>query len=208
MLAQAASGVDAERAAVSADRRPTKPLGRRPRAGSCGRSSARAECRSAPADGRVEAAPPDIGVRVGLVDQVLVPGRAAGVPAGANDERAVGGEDALVAPDRVLVQLGHGQVGVTRAAQRAACRLVCNPRLAGLSMVVATRPALLAEQKRGRTQPALDLADRRACPGLGSKASGGSRLSQFVGRGLYAARPPRRPASIRNRWDTPRVTCP
>ena len=40
--------------------------------------------------------------------------------AGADDERAVGGDHALAVADRVLVQLGGRQVGADDAAERRA----------------------------------------------------------------------------------------
>ena len=69
-------------------------------------------------DGLVEAAPPDLVVAAGLVDDELVLGRAAGVLAGPHHERAVGGEQAFLALDGLLVQGRDGQVRVARAAEQ------------------------------------------------------------------------------------------
>ena len=63
------------------------------------------------ADLVVHVAPPDLVLAPGLADDELVLGRAARVLAGVHDERAVGGDGALAGADRVLVELGHRQVG-------------------------------------------------------------------------------------------------
>ena len=68
------------------------------------------------ADGLIEAAPPDALVRIGFVDDVLVLGRAAGVLAGAHDQRPVGGEQALIVAQRVLVQGRRREVREARLA--------------------------------------------------------------------------------------------
>ena len=62
-------------------------------------------------DRPVDRAPPDLVAARRLVDDELVLGRAAGVLAGADDERAVGRDEALAVADGVLVQLGGRQVG-------------------------------------------------------------------------------------------------
>ena len=66
------------------------------------------------ADLVVDLAPPDLVLAPRLADDELVLGRAAGVLAGADDERALGGDDALAVADRALVELGDGQVGERR----------------------------------------------------------------------------------------------
>ena len=67
-------------------------------------------------DRSVDAAPPDLVVARGLVDDELVLGRAAGVLAGADDQRPVGRDEALAVADGVLVELGGRQVGADVAA--------------------------------------------------------------------------------------------
>ena len=62
-------------------------------------------------DRAVDVAPPDLPRRRRLLDDELVLRRAAGVLAGANDERTLGGDDALAGPHGVLVQLGRGEIG-------------------------------------------------------------------------------------------------
>ena len=70
------------------------------------------------ADRPIDLAPPDLALAPGLLDDELVLRGAARVPAGPDDERPLGRDDSLAGPDRVLVQLGHGQVGPDRAPQR------------------------------------------------------------------------------------------
>ena len=55
-----------------------------------------------------------------FLDDELVLGRAAGVLAGPDDERAVGRDEALAVADGVLVQLGGGQVGADGTAEGGA----------------------------------------------------------------------------------------
>jgi len=68
------------------------------------------------ADLVVDVAPPDLGLAPGLADDELVPGRAAGVLAGADDQRAIGRDLALTRQDGALVQGRGGQVGEDAAA--------------------------------------------------------------------------------------------
>jgi hypothetical protein len=60
----------------------------------------------------VDLAPPDRVAATGLVGDELVLHRAAGVHSGAHDQRAIRGEPALVASDRVLQELRRGQIGM------------------------------------------------------------------------------------------------
>ena len=71
-------------------------------------------------DRPVDGAPPDLRLARRLGDDELVLGRPAGVLAGADDERAVGGDQTLAVADRVLVQLGDRQVRADRAPERVA----------------------------------------------------------------------------------------
>ena len=63
------------------------------------------------ADLVVDLAPPDLVLAPRLADDELVPRRAARVLPGADDERALGGDRAFFGRERVLVQLGDGEVG-------------------------------------------------------------------------------------------------
>ena len=65
-------------------------------------------------DRLVDVAPPDRVLRPGLVDDVFVPGRAAGVPPGVDDKAAAKPELALAPPHRMLVEIGRGQVPMHR----------------------------------------------------------------------------------------------
>ena len=69
------------------------------------------------ADGPVHRTPPDVVAGRRLLDDELVLRGPAGVLAGPNDERTVGGDEAFAVPDRVLVQLGARQVGADGPAQ-------------------------------------------------------------------------------------------
>ena len=69
------------------------------------------------ADRPVDLAPPDVVAGRGLVDDELVERRPAGVAAGPDDQGPVGRDDALAAPDGVLVQLGGGLVDAQGAAR-------------------------------------------------------------------------------------------
>ena len=72
-------------------------------------------------DRAVDLAPPDLRRGARLLDDELVLRRAAGVLAGPDDERALGGDQALAGADRVLVQLG-GRAGWPGRSGRSAGR--------------------------------------------------------------------------------------
>ena len=74
------------------------------------------------ADGPVDRSPPDLAVAGWLVDDELVLGRAAGVLARPDDERAFGGDQSLARADGDLVQLGGREVDADGASKRGARR--------------------------------------------------------------------------------------
>ena len=143
------------------------------------------------ADRLVEAAPPDVVVDVGLVDDVLVLGRAAGVLAGADDERPLPLR-AVPLRARWRARTAPPATGSRAASCRAACR-ACRSRdarasraRAVLSRVVATAPVLLAQWSARRGARALHLADRPRVTVSGGRPQ--SAESAFAVRrgGLYA----------------------
>ena len=80
-------------------------------------------------DRLVDLAPPDLRFARRLLDHELVVRRAAGVRAGAADERPLLREDALLAPDGVLVERRRGQVEMDGLRGLHAVRLESLPHL-------------------------------------------------------------------------------
>ena len=115
-------------------------------------------------DRAVDGAPPDLVVAGRLVDDELVLRRATGVLAGQDDERAVGGEEALAVADGVLVQLGGREVGAYGPSQdgaldrRGGGHRRATPRRQGRSR--SDRPAARDASREGPQESASAVALR------------------------------------------------
>ena len=68
------------------------------------------------ADRPIDRPPPDLVLAGCLADDELVLGRATGMATGPDDQGPLGCDQAFTRPDRVLVQLGGGQVRAQDAA--------------------------------------------------------------------------------------------
>ena len=147
-------------------------------------------------DRLVDVAPGDRVFRAGLVDDVFVLGRAAGMPPGIRDKAAAEPELALVPPHRMLVEIGRRQVPMHHAemvhsllAKAEAGRARCQPFVRLVQAFLHHRRACVkparapAQRLGGRINPA-DCPGKQTDCGVtaGSAASaslpcGGSRES-------------------------------
>ena len=154
-------GVDAQRAAVRRGRADEAVLGVQVATRAVGD-----EARAQPvvvglADRPIDGTPPDLRVAGRLIDDELVLRRAPGVLAGPDDERSLGGDEALAVPDGVLVQLGSGEVRSDGAPERGT-----RPRRGGRGH----RSGLLCAGDHGRIdRPRVTRARRLAGVGFRSR---------------------------------------
>ena len=129
------------------------------------------------ADRPVDLAPPDLVAAGRLVDDELVLRRATGVLAGADDQRAVGGDEALAGADRVLDELGRRAVDPQAATQRRA-----NAAGAGCRGVVGAGGMRGGHQASDSLGAGDHITDRPAARDAGPKGTAGVGFHSRVGR--------------------------
>ena len=123
------------------------------------------------ADRPVDRAPPDVVAARRLVDDELVLGRTAGVPPGPDDERPLGGDQALAVADRVLDELGasgrwRARSGRGRDGRRRTVGGHRGSDSSARAITVTDRPAA-RDARRGERESASTVAFRPTLPRCG-----------------------------------------
>ena len=145
-------------------------------------------------DGVIDGAPPDLGLARRLDDDELVLWRSAGVLAGPDHQRTVGRDQPFPVADRVLVELGHRQVGPDGPSECVACpwRGRGHRRFApGAQAITIDRPAARDAAPEGSQESASAVVLVRMLARCGMVAA------QEVGRNLgTVAQPIIRPCNL------------